>query len=264
MNAFQKADDGEDMPPMAEPSDDSSSEGEGPRAGPRWVRRKETPPPPTGTDTEVGRRLMPLVCDEAESGAAGSPQAGPETEARTTSPPTPISPGASPCPPGLEVKRDTGRDARMDRLREMFKSEYQPLSESRQRVMVVEALSMMAHRKWGVPGAVAEAAARMMFVPNEWGVYRLSRWREGDEAGADPVGRARPASRPSRRDGGGGGSPRGGQRRSRGRGHRHTRRSGATEVVAEGHYQGPRHVEPADGQGALGPGKRSRRSGWTS
>ena len=128
---------------------------------------------------------MPLVCDEAESGAAGSPQAGPETEARPTSSPTPISPGASPCPPGIQVKWDTGRDARMDRLREMFKSEYQPLSESRQRVMVVEALSMLAHRQWGVPGAVAEAAARRMFVPDEWGVYRLSRWREGDEAGAE-------------------------------------------------------------------------------
>jgi hypothetical protein len=24
-----------------------------------------------------------------------------------------------------------------------------------------------------------------MFVPNDWGVYRLSRWREGDEAGAE-------------------------------------------------------------------------------
>ena len=139
-------------------------------------------------DETVGLRLHPnleLAEREADAGQGGrGAWEHPEKE-KSQLPPALRGISASPAPPEMKDAREEAIEAREDRLQRMYTAEFEPLSESQQRVIVVESLAMLAHRKWGVPGSVAEEAARRLFMPDHLGVYRLSRWREGDAAGVE-------------------------------------------------------------------------------
>eukprot|EP00966_Prymnesium_polylepis_P311264 7191247-Prymnesium_polylepis.1 len=90
-------------------------------------------------------------------------------------PPAPWEPGISSAP--------IGSPSRAESLEIRYQREYLPAGEEVQRRVAVAALSLLAHRVLGAHGRASLRAAEQTFRPDDFDVYLLACWREGDAPG---------------------------------------------------------------------------------